>query len=74
MVQTDSHLASPEIHRLLWNRKVHYRVQKGSPLDPTLSQENLVRTLTFYFRIHFNIIFLYMPVSPKWSFPLRFPN
>jgi len=33
--ETDSHLASQEITRLLWNTKVLYCVHKSPPLVPT---------------------------------------
>jgi hypothetical protein len=47
---------SQEIHRLLWNPNIHYRVHKSPSLNPTLSQMNPVHALTpYYFNIHFNI-------------------
>jgi hypothetical protein len=48
--------ASEEIPRFFWKPEVHYRVHNSPPPVPILSQINLVHTLTFVPKIHFNII------------------
>jgi hypothetical protein len=60
----NSHSASQEIPRLLWNPKVRYSVYKILPLVPILSQMNPVQTFPPYFpKIQSNII----PPTPGYS-------
>jgi hypothetical protein len=43
-----------EFPNILWNPKIHYRIQKSFPLVPTLSQINSVHTIPPYFsEVHF---------------------
>jgi hypothetical protein len=38
--EADSDSVIQEIPRLLWSLKIHYRLHKSPPLDPTLSHMN----------------------------------
>jgi len=71
-----SHSASQDIPRLLWNPKFHCRVHKNKSLTPTLSQIHPVHTLPPYFpNIHSNIILLiimYLIHKQKQSSLLKF--
>ena len=67
--------ASPEIPRILWNPKVHYRTQKRPPPVSILCQPNPVHIPTSnLLEIHPNIIHTSTPRSPQWSPSLRFPH
>ena len=63
--------ASQEIPRILWNPKVHYRIQK------CLSSARSIQFMPPYSTVWksiFNIILPSMPGSSKWSLSLRFPH
>jgi len=68
--EANSHSASQEIPRILWNPNVHYIAHNSLPQDLILSQFNPVHTLSPYF--HFNIILSSMPRFPKWCVSFRF--
>ena len=72
----EAHRFSPSQEILvLWNPKVHYFINKCLLPVPMLCQIDLVHTPTSHFlKIHFIIIFLSTPGSPKWSLSLKFPH
>jgi hypothetical protein len=52
----------------LWDPKVHHRVHKNPPLDPILSQLNLVRPIDPTLpKDHLNVI---LPPTPMYSLPV----
>jgi hypothetical protein len=67
--------ASQEIPRILWNPKVHYRIDKRPPPLPVLGQPNSVHIPTSHLlEIHPNIIHPSTPRSPQWSLSFRFDH
>jgi len=64
--EANSHSSSQGSPRLLWDAKIHYRVQKSPSLIPTMSQMNLIHIFSSSFpRIHTNIILASTPMSSE---------
>lgn len=62
-----------EIARLLCNQKLYYRGQSKPPLEPVLTQKNIVYILQFNFLdTHFNIINRLCLNTPIGLFPSGF--
>jgi len=61
--------------RILWKLDVHRWIRRRPPPVLILRQIYLVRvSLSYVWKIHFNIILPSKPRSSKWSFPLRFSH
>jgi hypothetical protein len=57
-----------EFPSILWNPKVHYRINKNPPLFPILNQIDLIHTIPSYLsKIHFNTVHPPTSWSSQWS-------
>jgi len=73
--ESNRHSDSQEIHSLLWNPKVHYRVHEGGSLVTVLNQMNPVHAFPPYFpKIHSTFILTSVLRSSEWSLPFNFSN
>ena len=66
--------ASRDIFLLFWNQRVYYCVYRCPPTVPILSQINPVHDLSYFLKIHLNIILQFTPGPSMWSLSLRFPT
>ena len=57
--------ARQDIARIWWNRKVHLRFHNSKLPVLILSQIKLVHALSYFLKIHFNIILTFKPRSSK---------
>jgi len=64
--------ASQEILHILWNQKGHYLTYNSLLHVLILSHTNPIHASSFhFFKIHFNIMFSFMPRSSTWCLSLR---
>jgi hypothetical protein len=67
--------ATQEFPNVLWDPKFHYRVRKGPPLVPILSQINLGHTAVSYLsKIHLNVTHCLRLDLLSSLFPSGFPT
>jgi hypothetical protein len=67
--------ATQELPSILWNPKVHHRVNKSLPLLPILSQINSIHTIPSYLSKIILILFTHLRLGlPSGLFPSGFPT